>query len=481
MGGIRGALGAAEAAAARQRALSDSGRGAGRVNAPHPLLARMRGDVPGELWPPVFGHERASLAALLFALDRTQWSTPEEIAAGQARQFALLVRHFARHSSRFRARMAAAGLDPRVLDLARVAELPPLARREVQAAGSALYCPTPPAHAPVRIGQTSGSTGEPVRIAKGRMCQLMWLAMSVRWHLWQEPDPMARRAAVRVLVERDAVEHKDWGGAMGALFETGPLLVLNGGLDLADQAARLAAFAPRSLLVYPSTLAGLIDAMPPLPSLARIRTFGETLSPEARAAAEAHFGVEVHDCYSSEEVGYIAVECPGSGLYHLMAESLVVEVVDDDGRPCRPGEAGRVLVTDLHNFAMPMIRYEIGDRAVPGGPCPCGRGLPTLARVLGRERNLLLKPDGTTAWPVTGYRRYREIAPVVQFQFVQTGREDIEVRLVVGTALDAAQEAALTKLIHASLGYPFRLTFAYFEGRLPRGANGKFEEFVRAF
>src|SRR5690606_24615487 len=235
VGGIRGALGAAEAAAARQRALPDSGRGAGRVNAPHPLLARMRGDVPGELWPPVFGHERASLAALLFALDRTQWSTPEEIAAGQARQFALLVRHFARHSSRFRARMAAAGLDPRVLDLARVAELPPLARREVQAAGSALYCPTPPAHAPVRIGQTSGSTGGPVRIAKGRMCQLMWLAMSVRWHLWQEPDPMARRAAVRVLVERDAVEHKDWGGAMAALFETGPLLVLNGGLDLADQ------------------------------------------------------------------------------------------------------------------------------------------------------------------------------------------------------------------------------------------------------
>jgi phenylacetate-CoA ligase len=448
---------------------------------PHPLLARMRGDLPTALWPPVFSNKLAALAALVFELDRTQWLGGEEIAAGQSRQLARLARHFAAHSPHFRERLAKAGVGADQLDVARLAELAPLTRREVQAAGEALNCPLPPAHRPIRFGQTSGSTGEPVRIAKGTMCDLLWLAMSVRWHLWQEPDPMARRAVVRVLVTRGRLERADWGGGMAALFDTGPLIVLSGELDLAEQAKHHAEFAPQSLLVYPSTLAGLIDTMSPWSGLERIRTIGETLFPSLRTAAEAHFGVPAKDCYSSEEAGYIAVECPESGLYHVMSEGLVVEVVDEQARPCRPGETGRVLVTDLHNYAMPMIRYEIGDHAEVGGPCRCGRGLPMLARILGRERNLVMKPDGTTAWPVTGYRRFREIAPVAQFQFVQKSLEEIEVRLVVEPPLDATQEAALTALIQESLGYPFRLTFAYFERRLPRGANGKFEEFVRAF
>jgi phenylacetate-CoA ligase len=441
----------------------------------------MKGDVPSVAWPPLFSNDRASLAALVLQLDRSQWLPPGEIAAGQARQLAVLARHFAAHSPHFRARLAAAGLTADALDPAGLARLAPLTRRAVPAAGRGLHCPLPPGHAPARLGQTSGSTGEPVRVRKGKVCGLMWLALAIRCNLWFEPDPGARAAALRVAVDRDVLETPTWGGVMDTFFDTGPMLVLSNALDLADQAARLARFRPESLIVYPSTLAGLIEVMAPLPGLKRIRTIAETLSPALRAAAEAHFGAVVKDCYSSEECGYIAVECPDSGLYHIMSEALVVELVDDRGAPCREGEEGRLLLTDLHNLAMPMIRYEIGDRAVAGGPCPCGRGLPTLARILGRERNLVMKPDGTTGWPVVGFRGYREIAPIVQFQLVQTSREEIEVRLVVEAPLSADQEAALTALIQRSLGYPFRLRFACFEGRLPRGPNGKFEEFVRAF
>jgi phenylacetate-CoA ligase len=185
----------------------------------------------------------------------------------------------------------------------------------------------------------------------------------------------------------------------------------------------------------------------------------------------------VRDCYSSEEFGYVAIECGNGGLYHVMAEALLVEVVDEQGRQCREGEVGRILVTDLQNHATPMIRYEIGDHAEVGGPCPCGRGLPTLRRILGRTRNMVVRPDGTTYWPITGFKRFRDLAPIIQYQLVQESLTSIEVRLVVEAQLTPEQEGAVAAHIQSFLGYPFETRFSYFEGRIPTGPNGKFEEF----
>ena len=80
--------------------------------------------------------------------------------------------------------------------------------------------------------------------------------------------------------------------------------------------------------------------------------------------------------YSCEEAGYIALQCPQAEHYHCQSESVLVEVLDDEGRPCTPGQVGKVVLTALHNFAMPLIRYENQDYAEVGPPCACGRGLP---------------------------------------------------------------------------------------------------------
>jgi phenylacetate-coenzyme A ligase PaaK-like adenylate-forming protein len=71
----------------------------------------------------------------------------------------------------------------------------------------------------------------------------------------------------------------------------------------------------------------------------------------------------------------------------VQSESVLLEIVDDAGRACAPGRAGRVVVTSLHNFATPLIRYELGDLAEFGAPCACGRSLPVISRVLGRSRS----------------------------------------------------------------------------------------------
>ncbi len=94
---------------------------------------------------------------------------------------------------------------------------------------------------------------------------------------------------------------------------------------------------------------------------------------------------------------------------------------------------------------------------------------------------MMVKPDGTRHWPLTGYKKFREIAPVAQYQFRQHSPERIEVRLVVERPLTAPEEAALLEEIIRKLRHPFTLDLVYFQGRLPLGGNGKFEEFMRLF
>jgi hypothetical protein len=91
---------------------------------------------------------------------------------------------------------------------------------------------------------------------------------------------------------------------------------------------------------------------------------------------------------------------------------------------------------------------------------------------------MLLTPDGRRAWPLTGFHGFAAIAPIIQYQLIQHRIDAVEVRLVVGAPLDAEQERKLAALITRALGYPFALTFTYFPDRIPRAANGKFEEFV---
>ncbi len=127
---------------------------------------------------------------------------------------------------------------------------------------------------------------------------------------------------------------------------------------------------------------------------------------------------------------------------------------------------------------MTVIRYDLGDYAELAEPCRCGRGLPALKRIAGRRRNMVRLPDGRSLWPAIGGLRYGEIAPIRQFQFVQRERNSIDVRLVSDAPVTADQERRIGDLICKALDFSFNLRFVYFEGQIPRGPGGKFEEFV---
>jgi phenylacetate-CoA ligase len=198
---------------------------------------------------------------------------------------------------------------------------------------------------------------------------------------------------------------------------------------------------------------------------------------EVRAACREAWGAEVIAQYGAGELNWIALQCPDhEEHYHVQAESALVEVLDDREGSCEPGAVGRVVVTPLHNFAMPLLRYAVGDYAEVGAPCPCGRGLPVLARVLGRARNMLRLPSGATVWPEFQAGRFRAAAPVRQFQVVQRSLDELELRLAVERPLTAEEEAALRGLVIGGLGQPFAITISYHR-EIPRSAVGKYEDF----
>ncbi|GAB7128655.1 hypothetical protein JCM19000A_31630 [Silvimonas sp. JCM 19000] len=423
-----------------------------------------------------------ALAAQMQTLAQSEAWSAEALRALQSARLRLLLQHAAAHTTQLPQRLRSAGLT--VADIDRVDTLPhlPLLPRRTlqQQAASLLADVLPPEHGPTGVVKTSGSTGEPVSVTRTAINQLMWLAFTLREHLWQERDFSGRLAAIRAnLAGTGPVCTPDWGQPVNLLYRSGPGFALPINTPINAQMAWLSAVQPHYLLTYPNNLAALLDEPErgAFRALRQVRTLGETLSPALRQRVQAELGVSVADTYSSQELGVLAIQCPLSGLYHVMDEGYIVEILRPDNTPCAVGETGRVVVTDLHNYAMPLIRYDIGDYATPGPRCACGRAHTTLSAIAGRERNLL-RIGNQRYWPLVGFHSFRDIAPIIQYQLLQHSEQLIEVRLVCATPLNSAQQQALTTVIQQALGHPFQLQFVQFDDRLPLSSNGKFEEFV---
>ncbi len=218
-----------------------------------------------------------------------------------------------------------------------------------------------------------------------------------------------------------------------------------------------------------------------LAELREIRVFGEILPQELRAKAEQWFSVPVVDTYSAQEFGIIACQCPITNGLHVNDEFLIVELINDTGDVCRPGEVGRIIITDLRNYATPLIRYDIGDYAESGSAvCSCGRSSQVLTKILGRQRNLLRLPDGRKCWPRLGhlFREFEKHLAVKQFQVRQTKCDSLEVRVVAEQIATDMHANEFRTLMFESTGFWFNVEFKNIRDQLPRGNGGKFEDFI---
>jgi len=437
----------------------------------------------GMVWPALPGRNNAVLLSILHQLEETQWWPAETIARRQFAQLETLVAHAFDSVPFYRSRLKEVVALPRgALDADAWRTVPLLARGDFADAGEAIVSrAVPEGHGAVEEDRTSGSTGAPVSVRTTGLVRLYNNAFLTRWRLWAGWDHAAPQAAI-VTLEPDAALPPD-GAAQERwlpLFPTGPSSTLNMRSTVEQQLDWLVRKQPAYLTTYPSTLRALVqeshDRGLTFTGLRGVATRSEPLDPDLRAVVAEAWSVPVTDAYSTVEVGMISFQCPDHAHHHVQAENVHVEILRDDGTPCEAGEIGRVVVTDLHNLATPLIRYDIGDVAEVGAPCACGRGLPVVARIIGRTRNLLVYPDGRRIRPRLN-EGFVDQPAVRQFQVVQTTPETLEVRFVVKRPLTAEEEAYTRRSLTDWLGHPFEIAIVYVDA-LPRAPSGKWEDFV---
>ena len=250
--------------------------------------------------------------------------------------------------------------------------------------------------------------------------------------------------------------------------------------EFSKQADFLLQFDPHFIYTLPSNLEAILTILESrnqrLPALRRIFTGGEVLEDSLRNRTRRVLGVDISDNYGSTEV-FVAWQC-GRGAYHINAEHVMVEIVDDDGNPVEPHRMGRVLVTTLQNHLMPLVRYEMGDYALSlDGECACGRTLPLIGSVVGRGINLFKDSEGKLISPWSALDAVKEIPGLRQVQIVQKGIDRYVVRTVSDLALAPALEAHARAHLLRVLGQ-VEISFEMVDN-IPRTPRGKFMSALR--
>jgi len=200
----------------------------------------------------------------------------------------------------------------------------------------------------------------------------------------------------------------------------------------------------------------------------------ETLNCEMRRLIEEVFGTKIYDFYGSREINNLAGECK-EGMMHILPSN-IIEVVGEDNKSVLPGETGKVIVTNLFNYAMPFLRYQIGDMATLGSErCKCGNILPTLEKIHGRIFEHLILEDGTVVegmYFIQLLGVYCNKGSIDQFQVIQKDYNDIKIK-VVSNSLDQNEIKELNQKIRLVMGQNCNIEWDYVD-QIEKTPSGKY-------
>lgn len=340
-----------------------------------------------------------------------------------------------------------------------------------------------PDHGGVMAHATSGSSGTPVRFWVSERSQSVVAQSYHHDDRRHGRDPAALTLSIRgrlldLGAGQPTIEQPfdPWRGEAWAAMRRAR------DLSIEELAAWVRASGARYLAAMPVVVDALLDHVASsgdAPPIEQVLSFAETVDARLRARCRALFGARVTDRYSCEEIGPLAFQCPRSDDYlHTAVAGAWVEVVDDQARPCAQGAIGHVLATSLHNYASPTLRYDVGDMAAWHAGCPaCGFAGVTLSQLLGRRRQLLLRPDGSRRYFNIEAGRWLAAAPVRAQRITQTALDRLRVEVVASSPLSPAQKAALMHLVRseAGPGYAIELQMVESLAALP---SGKRQDFV---
>lgn len=326
---------------------------------------------------------------------------------------------------------------------------------------------------------TGGTTGEPLQLEYTRDAYEWRRAVMVRGYGWagcQEGDKVAYLWSVPVGEYsifnklKDNIYHRILRQKYFNVFDLTPE-------NMESYYWKMRRYRPRHIVSYALQMyyfARFINenGMEPFP-LESIILGAEAIIPYQKKFIESVFNCPVFETYGCREFMLIASECEKHRGMHISAENLYVEIIKD-GQMAEPGEVGEVVITDLHNYGMPFIRYKNGDLAMmSNSKCPCGRGLPLIERVEGRLLDVVRTPDGKILTGVFFPHLMKEFKEVDRFQVIQESLNKLLIKIVPNRKYAQIPLKQIYKEVRKVMGQAIDLEIQLVD-EIPLSPSGKF-------
>ena len=380
-------------------------------------------------------------------LEQSQWWPWERIHELQSQRLQQLITHAYACVPHYRNVMNEKGISPGDIRSATdLFALPVLTRQFVQQHREELVADGI-ARDRLLLTKTSGSTGIPLEFYSTREDQLdHGYARSIRALQWTGIQLGDRTAAVGRPRSHTAGRGHVLRSIARGMQRTTPVYVDSlSDVNLPEVVRLLASAGLVGIRAYPNAIALIAafikDTGSPVPAVKTVVTGGAELLTHERSIVREVFGTEPHSNYSSYEAYEIACECSAHEGLHISAEDVLVEVVDDSDAPVPPGVEGRILITNLHNYGMPFIRYDIGDSgSMLAGACSCGRTLPRLGSLVGRKNRFLVTRSGSRIFSGTLFLDRLSSLGMRQYQIVQDSVDTVVMRLVADPSASSVDE-----------------------------------------
>lgn len=410
----------------------------------------------------------------------TQYDPLPEIRTRQAATLRELAEHAVATVPFWQDRFSQIGLQPRELSqLEDLHALPLLTKADLRAHGEQLLSS---AYLQEKLHRhaTSGSTGVSVVVYRDDACQQFKRGATLRsdeWSGWK----LGERAAC---VWGNPDVRSDWKGRLrNALLERRYLhldTLKMTSADISRFVASMEQTSPSLLYGHAHSLFLVARYIEQNCPAAKIRPRGiistcMVLHDFERTVIERVFGCSVTNRYGCEEVSLIASQCERHRGLHVNADCIYLEIIDENGTECPPGQPGRIIVTDLTNQAMPIFRYEVGDTASWAvEECPCGRTLPLLERLDGRIADYVVTKHGEFISGISLTENFAQQIPgLAQLQIVQEDVDRFVYNVVRGPDFDDRSLRRISELSAALFGSTAEHECRFVERILPE-PSGKY-------
>jgi len=372
----------------------------------------------------------------LTELKKTQWWSPAQLGELQDQRLRLLIKHAYANVPYYRRAFRERKLMPDdIKTKGDLHKLPILTKDIIRKRFSDLKAVNFDSWKPW-LSKTGGSTGEPLKfyitktnISVGWACNFRgW-----EWAGYKLGDKCVTLGGSSIVPTQKPKFSKRLRYAMERNL---PLSAVSMNKKIMNQyVEKIREFKPKFIRGYPSAMyvfaehlkeEGIDDIKPKA-----IFTTAEVLYPVHRKAIENQLGCGVFDGYGARDGGPNAMECSEHSGLHVSVEGVAIEFVKDN-ETVSSGESGRVLCTDLFNYAMPFVRYEVGDVGTPTNElCPCGRGLPLVKSIGGRTTDIIRLGNGTVLSGPAFTLLFKEF-DIEQYQIVQTAKNELLIKIVKG-------------------------------------------------